>query len=92
MESVAGIHCVIKGRVQGVFYRQSAITKAKALNLTGWIKNLPNGDVELVACGDKEALQLLQQWLWKGPKLANVTEIIINDQPMCDYVDFTQEV
>lgn len=53
------LHLIAKGRVQGVFFRAASRDLAKSLGLTGWVKNLPNGDVELVAQGEKEALQTL---------------------------------
>ena len=45
------------------------------LGLSGWVRNLKTGDVELVACGDREKVGKLKEWLWQGPKYAKVTEV-----------------
>ena len=69
------LHLIIKGRVQGVFFRVSTKKKANYLNLSGWVKNLANGDVEVVAEGEKEKLQELLKWTWQGPPSARVDDI-----------------
>ncbi len=66
----------IKGRVQGVFFRDSTCRIAESLDLTGHAINLGNGDVEVFACGDPEALDKLAAWLADGPRMATVTEVI----------------
>ena len=65
----------VAGRVQGVFYRVSAREKAQQLNLRGWVKNLPDGQVETYACGQSEQLGEYEQWLKNGPRLAKVLGI-----------------
>jgi len=67
---------LIDGRVQGVFFRASTRDKARSLGLTGWAKNLDDGRVEVLACGDATGLGELETWLWRGPRLANVSEVI----------------
>lgn len=62
----------VSGRVQGVFFRQSTAERATALGLDGWVRNLPDGRVEGLACGAAAALQPLQQWLRRGPPAARV--------------------
>lgn len=69
------IHAVISGKVQGVFFRDSTRKKAEELNLTGWVQNLPNAQVELLACGDADSMTQFIEWLWQGPPLACVTEV-----------------
>lgn len=69
------LHLIISGRVQGVFYRASARDEGERLGLTGWVKNLPNDSVEIMAEGSKEVLEELKKWCWKGPPLARVTDI-----------------
>lgn len=68
-------HFLIGGRVQGVGYRYSALQEARRLQLTGWVRNLDDGRVELFACGVEDALTQLERWLWKGPAGANVTAV-----------------
>jgi len=74
--------------VQGVFYRASTEAKARTLGLRGWVRNLADGRVELVACGPAEQLATLEQWLWDGPAHANVTDVMadsIATQPFSNF-------
>ncbi|MFC1589177.1 acylphosphatase [Pseudomonadota bacterium] len=73
---------LISGRVQGVFYRASAQQQASALGLRGWVRNLMDGRVELLACGDQIALKELEKWLQIGPENAKVSNIeVIKETP-----------
>ncbi|SEM91274.1 acylphosphatase [Luteibacter sp. UNCMF331Sha3.1] len=65
---------MLKGRVQGVFFRASAQKEAVKLGLTGYAKNLPDGGVEVVAYGDAGAIEQLEAWLRHGPPGARVEE------------------
>lgn len=69
----------VKGRVQGVFFRDSTRQVAESLGLTGYAVNLPDGDVEILACGDTAALDQLEAWLHDGPRMAAVVEVVAND-------------
>jgi acylphosphatase len=69
------LNYLIKGRVQGVFYRANTQSKAIELGVTGWARNLPDGGVEVMAFGTEDQLKTLSDWLGKGPTLAKVTEI-----------------
>ena len=69
------LHCIVAGKVQGVFFRASTQQQAKQLNLTGWVKNLPDGRVEVFACGEQDKLDKLHKWLHLGPKQAQVESI-----------------
>ncbi len=71
----ARLHLVISGRVQGVGFRFSAYDEAKDLALAGWVRNIPGGEVEIVAEGSKENLQMLAAWARLGPPSAHVTEV-----------------
>ena len=68
-------HYLVSGQVQGVFYRASTESTARRLGLTGWVRNLPDGRVELVACGEETRLMELERWLWQGPPHAHVEEV-----------------
>jgi acylphosphatase len=57
----------ISGRVQGVGFRYFAKNKAIALHLSGWVRNLPDGTVEVLACGERRALEQFMQSLEEGP-------------------------
>ena len=65
----------IKGRVQGVFFRESTRRVAESLNITGHAINLPNGDVEVLACGEPAALDQLAAYLQEGPTMAKVSRV-----------------
>ncbi len=83
------IQLLIKGKVQGVFYRASAITAAKHLQITGWIKNTPEGDVEAVANGSEEQLNQFANWCKQGPPLAKVQNVIITKVTGHSFKDFS---
>ena len=65
----------VQGRVQGVWFRDSTRREADRLGITGYGKNLGNGNVEVLAVGSAAALDSLSQWLHEGPPLAKVTEV-----------------
>ncbi|HVG14101.1 MAG TPA: acylphosphatase [Chitinophagaceae bacterium] len=69
------IHLLIKGKVQGVFYRVSAKEEAKLLSINGWVKNTPAGAVEAVASGLEENLNAFIDWCKKGPPNAEVKTV-----------------
>lgn len=69
------IRCWVSGRVQGVWYRAFAQEKARELGISGYAKNLPDGRVEVLACGSDNALEILRQWLWQGPSHAKVDHV-----------------
>lgn len=73
----ARVRCVISGRVQGVFFRSSASEKARSLGLQGFVRNLSNGNVELVVEGERAFLERLVEWARKGPSGASVEDIDI---------------
>ena len=69
----------IQGRVQGVFFRDSTRQVANSLGIKGHAVNLRDGDVEVFACGEQEALEQLASWLDRGPPLARVARVIAED-------------
>ena len=83
------MHYLVTGKVQGVWYRAYTQKQAKHLGLTGWVKNLRNGGVEVVACGNEEQLDALHQWLQHGPPLARVTQVLCTHQPWQEFSDFS---
>jgi acylphosphatase len=66
---------IVKGRVQGVFFRDSTRRLAESLGITGHAVNLDDGSVEVFACGETVALDELSEWLSRGPPMAVVTEV-----------------
>lgn len=69
------VRCVVSGLVQGVWFRASVRARALELGVTGHAVNLPDGNVEVIACGEPAAVQALCDWLWQGPELAQVTDV-----------------
>ncbi len=69
------VHFILKGRVQGVGMRVWAKRTAERLDLRGWIRNLPDGRVEVCAEGPVDAMQRFRQLLRVGPRLARVNEL-----------------
>lgn len=72
------LHIVVKGRVQGVYFRAYTQKQAVKLNVNGFVRNLSNGDVEIVASGHSEDLKKLVAWSHKGPILAKVSDVLVN--------------
>lgn len=71
-------HCVrfiVRGKVQGVFFRASAGEVAQRLGLTGHAINRPDGSVEVLVCGAATAMQSMRIWLQKGPRMARVDSV-----------------
>lgn len=66
---------LISGRVQGVFFRESTRRQAEPLGLSGHARNLPDGRVEVVACGPAAAVDELERWLQRGPTAARVDDV-----------------
>ena len=75
------IRCLVSGKVQGVFYRASARHQAQSLGITGYAKNLPDGRVEILACGEPESITLFKCWLTRGPDGARVTSVSCESAP-----------
>jgi len=71
-------HGYISGRVQGVFFRASTCEVATRLGLRGWVRNLPDGRVEVLAGGSDAAVAELCAWLGHGPPSAQVSEVRID--------------
>jgi len=73
--------------VQGVFFRASTQRQAQQLGISGYAKNLGDGSVEVLACGDADAVHKLSAWLWVGPPASNVTAVECEtvDAPVPDY-------
>jgi acylphosphatase len=73
------VRCLVKGRVQGVWYRATAEKKAQRLNLRGWARNLPDGEVEVVVAGPPGVVAEFCGCLWEGPAGASVTGVTVSE-------------
>lgn len=83
------ISITVSGVVQGVYYRQSAKEKALELGISGIVKNLPDGNVHILATGADEQLDQLVQWCRVGPKNAKVTSVNIDKIEVQKFFGFT---
>ncbi|NIP29923.1 MAG: acylphosphatase [Candidatus Dadabacteria bacterium] len=80
----------VKGKVQGVFFRASTVDVATNLGLKGWVKNLPNGNVRIIAEGEEVNLRKLCNWCRKGPSRAVVNSIDVEwKSPKSDFNSFS---
>ena len=87
---IARLHIVIEGIVQGVFYRASTIEESSKLDLTGWVKNCPDGRVEAVFEGNTDKIEKILEWCKEGPPGAVVRNVeTIWEQATGDYDSFT---
>jgi acylphosphatase len=83
------VHVLVIGRVQGVYYRSAASEQAGVLGVTGWVRNLPSGEVELCAEGPRELLSQLVAWCRLGPPAARVEEVRAEYAPATgEFTDF----
>ena len=85
------VKAIVSGKVQGVFFRASAQKQAQQLKLTGWVKNTAAGTVELLACGDNNAIAAFKLWLSQGPDLADVTHVDCTDIAVQSHENFIIE-
>ena len=82
------IRLIIEGKVQGVFYRQSTRKKAMELGIKGTVRNLENGDVEIIATGTSQQLEQLTQWCRQGPPRASVTKVCSTPLSLQSFTNF----
>jgi acylphosphatase len=82
------LRCYVSGRVQGVGFRYATAEKALNLGVTGYVRNLPDRRVEVLACGEERAVSALRNWLWQGPQLARVSDVRCETLPCQDFHDF----
>jgi len=82
------IRLIIKGKVQGVFYRATAQDVADLLGIKGWIRNLPDNNVEITATASEEILQKFINWCKQGPPKAKVNEVIIEELTLEEFKGF----
>jgi acylphosphatase len=84
--------CWVSGRVQGVYYRGTAVSRARAAGLFGYARNLPDGRVEVLVQGPEVAVEAFVQWLWIGSVACKVTAVEMRDAAATPLrCDFTSE-
>ncbi len=74
------LHVYVEGRVQGVWFRDSTRQQAERLEVSGWVRNLPDGRVEAVYEGPRPAVEELLEWTRRGPERAQVTALKVRDE------------
>jgi acylphosphatase len=74
----------VSGRVQGVFYRATCVRKARELGLTGFARNLTDGRVEVLACGEQAAVDAFVAWLWEGSPASKVSGVITEQADLAE--------
>ena len=82
------IHILIKGKVQGVFFRATARDVAQALDLKGWVKNTSEGYVEAIATGNESSLHQFIEWCKRGPDKAIVSSVNVTSLSEKPFDDF----
>jgi acylphosphatase len=82
------VRLIIKGKVQGVFYRATAKDVADLIGVKGWVKNLPNNDVEITATAAEDVLQKFVGWCKQGPPKARVEEVIVEELNTEEFKEF----
>jgi len=80
--SVVRCRAVVSGRVQGVFFRDTCERVASGLGVRGWVRNRPDGSVEVVAEGERAAVDRLLAWCGDGPPRARVDRVDVTDEPV----------
>ncbi len=81
--AIKRVKAVIKGRVQGVFFRAYTQEEALRLGLTGWVRNLPDGSVEAVMEGETAQVDRMIEWLNTGSPMATVSRVLITEEEPC---------
>ena len=83
------IRAIVKGKVQGVFYREFTRREAESLGVSGFARNLKDGTVEIVAEGEEKQLREFEKRFRKGPLMAFITDVEMKDeQPTGDFEGF----
>jgi acylphosphatase len=84
------VRVLISGIVQGVAYRAHTKEMAKRLGVNGWVRNLPDGKVEALFEGDKDKVDQMVEWCKKGPPLARVDKVEVEEEPYRgEFFDFS---
>ena len=81
MSEVVRRRVEVRGRVQGVFFRETTRREAARHGVTGWVRNRPDGAVEAVFEGDRDAVDALVAWTRHGPRSARVEGVAVFQEP-----------
>jgi acylphosphatase len=81
MDESIRVHVIISGRVQGVCFRMETKRKADSCRVSGWVRNLPDGNVEAVLEGEQALVEEVIAWCRQGPPASRVSGITVSEQP-----------
>lgn len=81
MAKTIQVHALIKGRVQGVFFRAETKKAAERIGVKGWVRNLPSGEVEAMFEAEQQKIDQMIAWCHQGSPMAGVSEIITDENP-----------
>lgn len=79
---------IVRGRVQGVWYRAWTVETASRLGLVGWVRNRTDGSVEAIIEGSPDAIEELLEAIWEGPEAAVVESVDVRDTPVSGRIGF----
>ncbi len=83
------IHIIVKGKVQGVYFRDYTQRQARKLGLKGTVRNISDGSVEIKGQGSPTQLQKLEEWCWEGSPYSSVVSVIVKEiSSLVDYSAF----
>ena len=82
------VRLLIKGKVQGVFYRATAKDVADLTGVKGWVRNLPDNNVEIIVTAPEDKLQTFFNWCKQGPPKARVDEVIVEELDLQEFNGF----
>ncbi|MEC9484166.1 MAG: acylphosphatase [Halomonas sp.] len=82
------VKALVTGKVQGVWYRRATQEKALGAGLTGYARNQADGCVEVMLCGESDAINQIVRWLWEGPPDAKVTHVELEGVEWRNYDTF----
>lgn len=82
------LNVIVSGRVQGVWFRKFTQEKAQAYGVSGWVRNLSDGRVQALLCGDEKNVRQVEAWMSQGPELSTVAELISEPTPLQEYAEF----
>lgn len=84
------MHACVRGRVQGVGFRQATVQQASKLGIVGWVRNLPDGSVECLITGPQQAIDDMTDWLRTGPERAGVDSLELTARELQEFDRFEQ--
>jgi acylphosphatase len=73
--STKRVQLIVRGRITGVFFRAATQREARRLGITGWVRNRPDGNVEIVAEAEEDAIREMVSWAQHGPSAARVDDV-----------------